>query len=136
MVVYEHHHDLMSQFVISSLYPRSRSHFATFSVQKETWDLLHTPREKRERSERALKIGGEILEKKKREYCVAVVGGIRNHYHYTNQSLTCHRQLGFRCYRIITIFNEEYELFVTDIGRPIVYRQDDFMQFFSISQRE
>lgn len=31
-----------------------------FSVQKETRDLLHTPREKRERSERTSKIGGEI----------------------------------------------------------------------------
>ena len=34
-----------------------------FSVQKETQDLLRTPREKRERSERTLKIGGEIPRK-------------------------------------------------------------------------
>ena len=40
----------------------------------------------------SLEIGGEILETKKRKYCVAVVGSIRNHYLHTNQSLTCHRR--------------------------------------------
>ena len=34
---------------------------------------------------------GEILEKKEMRNCVLVVGGIKNHFHHTNQIPTCRR---------------------------------------------